>query len=60
MSELEPCPFCGSNDEQPTKSDFGMWFVFCMYCGAKGPQYHTKKDAIKWWNSRVSEEAKDA
>ena len=62
MSELKPCPFCGSTDVEAkahgrynyrTETDSVSWYIFCtdcdMICG-----YSTIKEAIiNRWNERV-------
>ena len=53
MDELKPCPFCG-------KRDMSIWCVVsfrvrCDWCGVKGEKCSTEQQAIKAWNTRVSE-----
>ena len=59
MSELIPCPFCGS--DKPSCEDIEtrhgtLWYVFCIKCGASGGHRHTVEEAIKAWNTRASYE----
>jgi len=64
MSELKPCPFCGSevqDDERgekyPKKSPMGGWIIHCECCGASLSQFRKSgKDEISW-NTRPIEDA---
>ena len=52
MSELKPCPFCGSKDiSLDPDSRFGFW-AQCGDCSAAGPFQHLKHEAIEAWNER--------
>ena len=61
MSELKPCPFCGTKDTVivlENNSEDGRYVtVICNWlkggCGADGGQRLTKKDAVDAWNKRV-------
>ncbi len=59
MTDLKPCPFCGSKDITADKDDgFDSWGLYCTDCGWGIPYEHvSKKDAIKLWNSRPLEDA---
>ena len=55
MSDLKPCPFCGSDDVQVYNSSF----VECKNCWATGPIFENPDDeddgtdeAIDSWNDR--------
>ena len=63
MSDLKPCPFCGS---EPTIRIFrgkdgwrDRYAVLCRYdeggCGAESGLYHYESEAIKAWNRRVTD-----
>ncbi|MBR5874833.1 MAG: Lar family restriction alleviation protein [Oscillospiraceae bacterium] len=54
--ELLPCPFCGGEAEMfpmNIKPQYGYWVV-CSNCGAEQPQYKTKEESIKAWNTRTN------
>ena len=60
MSELKPCPFCGSPiaNNGCFKSDIGAaYWVRCPLCKAEGPTaiYGTDQ-AGELWNTRASDE----
>ena len=50
---FSPCPFCTATEELGIghKSNTN-YYVFCGYCGAKGPEAPNKEDAIAKWNKR--------
>ena len=49
MTELKPCPFCGSRDVE----SWGKYWVVvvCLACGARGPS-EVGAAAIAAWNER--------
>ena len=51
MTDLLPCPFCGSSVDE---DDFFV-VVTCRSCGATGPQAHGKNttEALEAWNLRT-------
>ena len=65
MTELKPCPFCGSicllieRDYPPSdKPALDKEWVECLRCGATGPWHkvsRTHKSVIRDWNRRVNE-----
>lgn len=58
MSELQPCPFCGSNDIEVKQyyNDGWYWFVTCKNC--KAEKIHQFKGvAIQEWNTRYADDA---
>lgn len=52
MSDLKPCPFCGSAANDAAYLGFGNWHVDCSVCPASvdgiGPE-----EATAAWNNRV-------
>ena len=47
ITELKPCPFCGSSGVALVGS-----FVRCGRCGAVGPYGFTEIEAVERWNRR--------
>lgn len=66
MSELKPCPFCGSDHIEfvlvSTISTGNMFAVKCQFCWAKSVYVykHNKQEAIEAWNIRYEEEQVEA
>ena len=65
MSELKPCPFCGSEAELtivPGYFKSGLsssgWHVRCLNCYCSQPPYMSDHDAVEAWNRRVSDGSK--
>lgn len=64
MTELKPCPFCGSREHVQTgRATVPTYFTFveCNRCGAcvffEGKEM--RKDTIKAWNRRANDETAD-
>lgn len=58
MSDLKPCPFCKSDDLSVHFDDGFSYYVWCGNCGSQTDNNHlTKKEAIKAWNTRPTEDA---
>jgi hypothetical protein len=70
MTEIKDCPFCGNTPDIEDPNTFrvtqgGKWGA--LICCSEGPEVRTsyapstewRKDAIKEWNSRPIEDAKD-
>ena len=68
MTELKPCPFCGSNDVDHTfdaRTEYvdEKHFVHCRNCGADGPSARRAWNGESWdeiharvvdvWNRRA-------
>ena len=53
MTELKPCPFCGSDRVYGTKARKGVYRVECWCCGASVESVYGIEKAIKWWNTRA-------
>lgn len=55
MSELWPCPFCGSDEVFVSQTVQGSSWVVCenMHCGANGPMQPSPAEAVAAWNSRA-------
>lgn len=55
MSELLPCPFCGSDEVFVSQAVQGSCWVVCenLHCGAIGPTQPTPTAASAAWNSRA-------
>ena len=58
ISELKPCPFCGSKAMLDVETDDGCdgnwYFVYCqdMTCGGRSDGWAKIEDAVKKWNNR--------
>ena len=62
MSELKPCPFCGSGDAPRLMTRHGKdgwrdrYYVLCDYsdggCGSSSGWYHYIEEAVECWNMR--------
>jgi Lar family restriction alleviation protein len=45
------CPFCKNSNKLTTDNQVaGKAFVWCLNCGAMGPNAESKQEAIKLWN----------
>lgn len=55
MSELKPCPFCGS-EKVKVYDHFWKYSVNCLDCGASTGISDGKKEAIEKWNRRPGPE----
>ena len=65
MEKIKPCPFCGSakgyiylvddGGDCPPKNYQDSFAVECDDCQAEGPWRHSKKEAAKAWNIRISD-----
>ncbi len=49
LPDLLPCPFCGSDNINIWNGEFSL---FCMDCGAIGPEAPNAAEALERWNSR--------
>lgn len=67
MTELKPCPFCGSSAEYyETDEAFPLCFIKCLgekvpcYCQtivvSKSKNFDPKEKLIEIWNRRVGED----
>lgn len=52
MSELKPCPFCGSKNIE-TRYMFFRPYIICCKCLAQTPCYNDYKSAKEAWDRRV-------
>ena len=67
MTELLPCPFCGSPNvisrQEPDFSDHpngGGWHIECLACPAELGIYMSEKAAARAWNNRPTTESEKA
>ena len=61
MTELKPCPFCGSKDVDVITHEFYLqtntYGVMCFNCEVQTKQFFTNKiTAVKAWNRRYTDE----
>lgn len=57
VDDLKPCPFCGNKAEvTDTCERDGTPYsvVFCTACFTMGRKMRFHRDAVYWWNHRVS------
>lgn len=55
MSELKPCPFCGSEEIHiETLKKFGTSYLWCKQCGAEISLYNSLDEAVSAWNGRTN------
>ena len=61
MTELKPCPFCGSNKVSLNHCGLekGVVFVMCDVCCSFGPNGVHDEDAAKKWNRRAEVKGDD-
>lgn len=57
MTELKPCPFCGSThwSDWHAGDKIHPWTTDCMECGASGPWADTEEEAKRLWNRRTQD-----
>ena len=53
MTEINPCPFCGSGDIRIALTHGDYW-VNCGKCWAEGPKCDTESAATAAWNAAVT------
>lgn len=57
MTQLKPCPFCGSkNLRQHSQFPVQVWSVKCRDCGGKMTCAGSQEQVISAWNRRVCDE----
>lgn len=55
MSDLKPCPFCGSKDVGEINTNRSPR-IHCYRCGADGPIIPYAEDTKFWtWNTRAGD-----
>jgi len=52
LTDLKPCPFCGSKAELLNMGEDFPHIVVCTNCGSAGATYETEQEAIEAWNKR--------
>lgn len=56
MTELKPCPFCGSHAKLYTIHDKDgdcIYFVYCTFCGNR-TQQDDEVEVVARWNRRAN------
>jgi len=59
MSELKPCPFCGSNSIYYNNDERGSSWVGCSECTAQVSLPIYSGNPALFWNKRASEDLSD-
>ena len=57
MTELKPCPFCGSKDvffDEANGMDVDRDYILCLSCGVF-VRYGHSRELIELWNKRANE-----
>jgi hypothetical protein len=57
MSELKPCPFCGSKailctGYKDAGATYKNWWIICDGCDIGTGNYDTEEGIIRYWNNR--------
>ena len=52
MSELKPCPFCGSEDIAFDDAAMGHTRLYCGGCNLSTGDFPDDDAAEEWWNTR--------
>jgi len=56
-NNLKPCPYCGAGGKaeylEMAVNKSGLVYVYCMFCGARGPLDENKDRAELKWNRRL-------
>lgn len=58
MIRLKPCPFCLAEELFiPTVEEENHYVgsIYCLSCGAIGPESDTAKEGIRKWNTRTGD-----
>lgn len=56
MTELKPCPFCGSESRLFETGNYTAHYaVCCTECLCRTHEQDTEEEAVSVWNRRVSE-----
>lgn len=56
MTELRPCPFCGSDEVKAWRDVCGTsYYVTCGICYIRTLNYSDEEQAIEVWNRRAGE-----
>ena len=53
MTEIKPCPCCGSESHMNTAHGGHMLYVECSVCGLCTKYYDTEEEAAAVWNKRA-------
>lgn len=53
MRKVKHCPFCYSREQDVETLD-KVWHVYCIECGAIGPDAKDRQTAIAKWNRRTN------
>ena len=52
MTQLKPCPFCGSKNIAKVLLPGVKWITGCIDCGCRTSEHIRSSEAVKSWNTR--------
>ena len=56
MTQLKPCPFCGSKNIAKVLLPGVKWITGCIDCGCRTSEFYRSTESVMMWNNRVGPE----